>query len=200
MGYSGMKMPKQRFLLTVAGLFFAVAASVAAIGYFEKVSAPSEELPVYGAAPSFVLTEKSGSSFDSASLKGKVWIADFFFTSCPGICPMMTTEMKKLSEALKDVRFVSISSDPAVDTPQVLTAYVETRGLDASGWFFLTGKKEDINAAAKGFLLGPLDEPMMHSNRFMLVGRDGAVRGYYDSTDKEAMARLLRHARSLSKS
>ena len=104
--------------------------------------------------PKFTLTERSGQPFDSTSLRGKVWVADFFFTSCPGTCLMLSKRMREIHGSLakdENVRFVSISTDPANDTPEVMTKYAEGLGAD-SRWAFVTGPHDAVfDLSIKGF-------------------------------------------------
>ncbi|MEW5975277.1 MAG: SCO family protein [Acidobacteriota bacterium] len=149
---------------------------------------------VYARLPEFVLTERSGRPLGLRDLSGKVWIADFIFTSCPGPCPRMSASMAALQKELgdaPDLRFVSISVDPDTDTPEVLAGYANRYGARPDRWFFLTGSKQDIHTLAKdGFLVGGIENVMEHSTRFILVDRTGGIRGYYDSQDQEAVAAL----------
>src|SRR5262249_52529592 len=100
-----------------------------------------KELPVLSNVPDFTLTERSAREVRRDELAGKIWIADFIFTECAGTCPLMTTNMKKLQEALPaEIQFVSFSVDPAHDT-QVLKEYADRNGADPKRWLFLTGDK-----------------------------------------------------------
>jgi protein SCO1/2 len=120
-----------------------------------------EMLGAYGEVPDFALTERSGRQITRADLFGKVWIADFFYTECPDVCPLLSTHMARLQDALAqapDVRLVSISVDPEHDTPEVLAAYATRYGADPDRWLFLTGPKDAIyRLAIDGFHLGIVD-------------------------------------------
>jgi protein SCO1/2 len=163
---------------------------------------PLEGLSLYGAVPEFVLLERSGKSIRLADLRGATWIVDFIYTSCTDTCPMQTAEMAKLQEELKDktaVRLVSISVDPETDRPEVLSRYAEHHKADAKRWLFLTGAKEEINRlVAEGFRLSAASARdgsgatgvILHSPRLVLVDKETRIRGYYDSRDREALARL----------
>ena len=140
--------------------------------------------------PKFTLTERNGQPFDSASLLGKVWVADFFFTSCPGTCLMLSNRMKEIHEATAksgDVRFISISTDPVADTPEVLRKYADSLGADAR-WSFLTGARAAIfELSITGFKLALADadgvdvkEKIIHSTKLVLVDKRGWIRDYYD--------------------
>lgn len=168
-------------------------------------------LPVLGQVADFRLTERSGKEISLQDLKGKPWIADFIFTRCAGICPMMSGHMRKLQDSLKknDIRFVSFSVDPEYDNVERLKEYAARFQADPEKWFFLTGDKKVIfNLSLKSFYLGvgdvapgeeaAPDQVVTHSSRFALVDADGAVRGYYDGDKPEALESLLRDIRKIS--
>ncbi len=166
-----------------------------ALFYFQ--SGKKKELPVYGIAPSFVLTDEKGHAFKSEELKGRVWVADFIFTRCQGQCPIMSSQMLGLQNASKDVDFVSFSADPDFDTPSVLLAYAERLGADLERWRFLTGSRESLNSVAAGFRMNKVDEPLFHSASFVLMDPAGRVRGYYDANDAERMQSLKKDLKAL---
>jgi protein SCO1 len=156
-------------------------------------------LPKYWTIPDFKLTERSGAPFESASLKGKVWVADFFFASCPGVCPALNARMAELHKAFATedgVRFVSITTDPQNDTPAVLQEYASRFQADAR-WFFLTGEKDAIwQLSRDGFKLAVAEspgerEPITHSTRLVLIDRNGVARGFYEGIGEEGPARLI---------
>ena len=153
-------------------------------------------LPKHFELPQFTLTERSGQPFDSASLRGKVCVADFFFTSCPGTCLMLSKRMKEIHDAVgknDDVRFLSISTDPANDTPEVMTKYAASLGAD-SRWAFVTGRHDAVfDLSIKGFKLALVEadsvdvkEKFIHSTKLVLVDRKGWIRGYYDGVSEGA--------------
>ena len=156
-------------------------------------------LPKYNTVPAFTLTERSGEPFDStAALKGKVWLANFFFTACPGPCLRMNARLQEIQQALNkdkhgDVRIVSFSIAPEMDTPEVLRKYAERFHASEDHWFFLTGDRKKIYDLARNtFTLAvqKVDDPKddmayVHSTRIALVDRDGVVRGSYDSTNPD---------------
>jgi len=154
----------------------------------------SPSLPVLYPAPAFELTSATGKPFDSASLAGKVWVVDFFFTSCAGVCPQMQTSMMEIAAEFADdprVEFVSITVDPDTDTPERMAEYSKRYNADLERWHYLTGPMETIEQAAyAGFKLGSVDEPIFHSDRFVLVDPDGQIRGYYKGTEAEPVVNL----------
>ncbi|MBI3615392.1 MAG: SCO family protein [Candidatus Omnitrophica bacterium] len=159
-------------------------------------------LPTLTQVPPFQLIDETGQPFQSAALKNHIWIADFIFTSCAGQCPQMTEKMLLLQRRLPaGIHLVSISVDPARDTPEVLEAYARHNRAEAGRWHFLTGSPEVIGPLVQqGFRLSyaeegeNLMEPVTHSTRFVLVDPEGWIRGYYDSTDPKALEQLIREA------
>ncbi len=154
--------------------------------------------------PDFALTNQKEQTVELPDLKGKIWIADFIFTHCPTICPIMTEEMAKLqSEFSADpVYFVSFTVDPERDTPDVLMRYAVQYGADQERWYFLTGDKEQIyKLANKGFKLAAADHGggFPHSSRFALVTSDGYIHDYYDSRSKPMMNNLRKDVKALLK-
>lgn len=153
----------------------------------------------YGSVPSFQLTNQAGQPFGSPQLAGKIWIADFIYTMCPGPCPMISSRMSDLQKPLEktDVRLVSFSVDPEKDTPQVLRSYAERLQAEPGRWDFLTGSKSAIfKLSHDGFKLAVSDGGdapgiPVHSTRMVLVDRHGQIRGYYNATEPEAVTKLL---------
>ena len=157
--------------------------------------------------PSFTLTERSGQPFDSSSLNGKIWLADFFFTACPGPCLVMNGKMELIQHALNrdhaDAKMVSFSIAPEMDTPEVLRKYADRFHAPVDKWFFLTGDQKKIYDLARGaFMLPTVDNQgnpdrkadegdFIHSEKICLVDRRGVVRGYFDSTNPEVVQQVL---------
>lgn len=180
---------------------------------------PLEGLKTFGAVPDFTLTERSGRKVSLADLKGKVWVAQFFYTGCRDICPLTVPQMGLLHlEYLNDpqsrsaVRFVSITVDPERDTPKALARFAERFSADPEMWFFLTGDRATIyRLAQQGFKLGIGEQKnlpevkqktgeereILHSSRLILVDRQARIRGYYSGIDAEAMVRLRRDLKTL---
>lgn len=150
----------------------------------------------YGTVPDFTLINQDGKNFGSADLRGKIWIADFIYTTCPGPCPMISNRMSDLQDPLKktDVHLVSFSVDPAKDSPQVLRGYAEKLGAEEGRWDFLTGPQSTIYKLSRdGFKLAVGEEKgvPIHSTRMILVDRHGAIRGYYDAAAADAVTKLV---------
>ena len=153
----------------------------------------------YGAVPAFQLTNQNGQPFGSAQLAGKIWIADFIYTTCPGPCPMISSRMSELQKPLEktDVHLVSFSVDPEKDTPAVLRSYAERLQAEPGRWDFLTGAKSAIyKLSHDGFKLAVSDGSdaqgiPVHSTRMVLVDRHGQIRGYYDAAEPETITKLV---------
>jgi protein SCO1/2 len=156
-------------------------------------------VPSYGTVPSFELINQNGETFGSNQLTGKIWIADFIFTACPGPCPMISSRMSELQKPLEktDVHLVSFSVDPKKDTPAVLRGYAEKLHAQPQRWDFLTGPKATIyNLSKSGFNLAASDGSEeagvpVHSTRMVLIDRHGKIRGYYDALAADAVTKLL---------
>jgi protein SCO1 len=156
-----------------------------------------------GAAPPFQLVDQTGNKFEARQLQGKIWIADFIFTSCPGPCPIISTRLSEVAHALRDtdVDLVSFTVDPDKDTPEVLRAYAEKLGAQPQRWHFLTGAKPALYDLTKnGFKLAVDDsEPAnpIHSTRVVLVDRHGQIRGYYEVLAPDGVTKVIADARHL---
>jgi protein SCO1/2 len=154
---------------------------------------------LYGTVPAFVLTNQDGQPFGSTQLLGKIWIADFIYTTCPGPCPMISSRMSELQKPLEktDVHLVSFTVDPARDTPQVLRGYADKLQAEPGRWDFLTGPQSTIyDLSRNGFKVAISDGSEekglpVHSTRLILVDRHGEIRGYYDAAEADGMTKLL---------
>lgn len=191
----------KRFVLLLGALIALVSCN--------KAPAP---LPRLYQLPQFTLTERSGGPFDASTMRGKVWVADFFFASCPGVCLDMSKRMAYVKNAtldLPDVRLLSISTDEK-DTPEVLKTYANQHGA-GDRWFFVTGEKSKVfDISVTGFKLAladgdgvDLQNKFIHSTKLVLIDREGWIRGYYDGVgDKKAedTARLLADIKRLHES
>jgi protein SCO1 len=161
----------------------------------------SAGLPSYGVVPDFSLIDQSNQPFLSANtLRGKVWIADFIFTNCAGPCPRMSAQMRQVDNALHDIKFVSFTVDPTRDTPEVLQKYAQRYQAEPGIWYFLTGSQADLhNLARNVFLLGDVNGDLEHSTRFVLIDKRSRVRGYYLTSDDDAIPRLIADAKHVEK-
>lgn len=181
-------------------LALAVAAALAGCG-----SRPPE---VLAQLPEFTMTAvgpNAESPFGRAEMEGRVWVVDFIFTRCTGPCPVLTGNLAALGETLPaEVGMLSVSVDPEGDTPPRLRAYANRFGADPHRWVFLRGTVEDTYRVMYAVFRQPMSmnpnapegRRVMHSTRFVLVDREGAIRGFYDGLGSDSN-RLVRDARSL---
>jgi protein SCO1/2 len=150
----------------------------------------------------FKLKNQFGKEVGLEDWGGKIIIADFFFTSCPSICPKLTRNMKKLQTAFKKtdslVRFVSFTVDPVRDSVQALKAYGDKFGIDHDTWFMLTGDRNELyDIALNEFKAsiasnGNIDTGFIHTDRFFLLDRDRVVRGWYSGLDSLNLDKLIK--------
>jgi len=158
-----------------------------------------DPLPDLGKVDAFRLTAADGQPFDSATLDGNIWVADFIFTNCPGPCPRMSQLMSRLQQLSPDAKLVSITVDPQRDTPEVLAKYAKQYQAVEGRWHFLTGDIKDIhNLSRDVFKLGDVDGSLNHSTRFVLVDRKGHIRGYYATQEDAPLRRLSDDIKRLS--
>lgn len=164
------------------------------------VGCSNKPLPHFEEVPDFTLTSETGSIFDRASLNGQVWVADFIFTNCEGPCPRMTSLMYRMQKLTAKVKFVSFSVDPARDTPAAFAAYAKKFKADPARWSFLTGDTAELNRLAHDvFKLSSVGNGMDHSTRFVLVDKNGRIRGYYGISDGDPVSRIAHDAERLQK-
>jgi protein SCO1/2 len=165
---------------------------------------------LYHRIPPFQLVDQNGDTVNQSVVKGKLYVADFFFTRCGTICPKISSQLTRVQDIFRDnatVKFLSFSVDPEHDSPAKLKEYAQRYDAIPDKWYFLTGKKADIyNLAMTGFYLpavdvgvkaGKPDETFIHSEKLVLVDKEGIVRGFYDGTDKEDVDRLVLEIRVL---
>lgn len=157
--------------------------------------------------PAFTLVNERGERFGSEDLKGRIWVADFVFTSCPTVCPKLTKRMAEIQHRARNLgdafHLVTFTVDPENDTPERLAAYARTYRANPRKWTFLTGPLGDIEATVvKGFKLAMGKEEVepgtglfsiFHGERLVLVDPKGMIRGYYEATD-EGITDLLHDA------
>ena len=174
------------------------------------------ELELIGKAPSYTLVDQNGKPFSSDALKGKVHVLEFFFSTCPTICPIMNQNMLKIEQKFfgnPDFAIVSITINPENDKPQVLKEHAEAIGVKSSQWHFLTGEKDDIYKLANtGFNIyagenAKANGGFEHSGLFALIDRDGNIRCrkddfgnpilYYDGTEPAGVEAIMQDIKIL---
>jgi protein SCO1/2 len=192
-----------KLLLALLGLACLTSFALARI-----VLSRGPQVPVVGAVPAFSLTDQASRPVTLETFRGKPWVADFIFTSCAGICPVMTAQMARLRPELPEgTQLASFTVDPATDTPARLAGFAAKHKAGPE-WRFLTGEQATLfKLAQEGFKLPvavnekgapEADGPFLHSQRFVLVDGDGRIRGYYDSSDPEELKRLVRDAHAVA--
>lgn len=156
-----------------------------------------EPPPVLSQLPAFTLEDATGRPHGSADLAGSVYIASFFFTRCPSICPLLMHNVRKLQEGLDaheitGIRLVSITVDPENDTPEVLADYARNLKADPARWTFLTGPPDAVRELVVGGFKTPMDRAntppgsamdIAHTGKVVLVDGSGRIRGYYGTDD-----------------
>lgn len=192
---------KPWFWALFVGLIAAITITRAVLRKLPE--APKLKLPL----AAFELVDQRGHSIGLAELRGKVWVADFVFTSCPTVCPKLTTRMAKIQHRSRNLgdafHLVTFTVDPENDTPARLAQYAATYHADPSRWSFLTGQLGDLETTVvKGFKIAMGKEELspgsgiftiFHGEKLVLVDAEGMIRGYYDADDEGTDA-LLRDA------
>lgn len=202
------------------GLVAYIAVAVIAIGVGTVMLTPEQDLPIY--QPSdlnpalvdpaalghedhrilpFTLLNQLGDTVTEADAAGQVLVVDFFFTRCATICPMLTSNMKRVQDSFmaeEGVRLMSHSVTPVADSVSVLSAYGEANGVNPDRWWLLTGPKPEVYKLARQSYFAALDEgdgglqDFVHTENMVLVDTLGQLRGFYDGTDLDEVNRLVR--------
>ena len=161
---------------------------------------------IYNTIPPFSFTNQYGDTVTEKIVEGKIYITDFFFTSCPTICPVMKRQMLKVYKEFKDnpdVMILSHTIDPEHDTPKVLNTFAKDLGIEGKQWQFLTGPKEKIYEIGQKSYLSAAQEDktaeggFLHSGAFILIDKDKHIRGMYDGTTEEGTQKLMQGIKSL---
>ena len=220
-----MKLFRKRDFITVG---FILIFSAAAVYMFYVILKPIEVLPIYQPAEvneklvdssiihvakyhkisDFNLTNQNGKEITQANYKDKIYVADFFFTTCQDICPVMTKNLYQLQEELKndnEILLLSHTVIPEVDTVEQLKEYAIENNVDDSKWNLVTGDKKQIYELARKSYLAVEDSnfnefDMIHTENFMLIDKEKQIRGFYDGTNSEEINRLLKDIEILKQS
>jgi len=167
---------------------------------YELVDSTLQHVKKFHKIAPFTLTNQNGKIVTEQDYNNKIYVADFFFTTCPTICPKMTENMGQLqSEFLEDsqIKFISFSVTPQIDSVQQLKKYAIEKGVNDSKWNLVTGNKKEIYSLARKSYLAVKDDgdggqfDMIHTENFILVDPEKRIRGFYDGTDIEAMNTLI---------
>ena len=200
-------------------ILFIIIFTISGVSIFNIALTPDKKLPIY--SPSMVssdlvdddlkhvkkyhkisdfnLVNQNGQETTQNNYDKKIYVADFFFTTCPNICPIMTGNMLFLQNELsdQDVMFASFSVTPEIDSVEVLKKYAMDKGVNDKKWNLMTGDKKQIyNLARKSFLVvknnPQMDShDMIHTENFVLVDKEKRIRGFYDGTKMEEMNKII---------
>jgi protein SCO1/2 len=221
-------MNKSETKTSIFSLIILLVLALAIIFLVYKFLTPQKKLPVYNPQDmnpalvdstlqskgkghriaDFKLINQNGEIITQENYKGKIYVADFFFTRCTTICPVMTSNMKEVQDAFLDndkVMFLSHSVTPEMDSVPVLRAYADIKGVIDGKWNITTGDKKHIYALARKSYFAVLDEgdgglqDFVHTENFTLIDPKGQIRGTYDGTDKAEIQRLIADIRILLK-
>ena len=163
---------------------------------------------IYHKVPEYFLTAQDSSMFSNERVAGHVHVANFFFTSCPSICPAMIAQMKRLQENTNDIEELIILShtiDPRRDSIPRLNQYIADKELDTHNWYFLYGEKQYVHdLGADGYMVNAMEDDQadggfLHSEHFVLIDRYGHIRGLYDGTQTDQVDQLEQDIRKLIK-
>lgn len=198
-----------------------IVFSVLAIYAFYKIQTPVEKLPIlnpvdinpklvdksvrfvrknHKIAP-FKMTDQNGKTISNETYKNKIYVADFFFTRCESICPIMTNYLAQVQEVYKNdegIMFLSYSVTPDIDSVSVLKNYAIKNGVIDNKWHLVTGSKKDIYKLARQSYFAVLDEgdgdkqDFIHTEQFVLIDRKQQIRGFYDGTNKDQVDKLIK--------
>ena len=168
-----------------------------------------EDLETFHKVPSFNLIDQNGESVTGQTFKEKIYVTDFFFTTCPGICPKMTENMALVQEAFKDdpeVLLLSHSVTPETDSVQVLKTYAENKGAISNKWYLVTGDRKQIYDLGRKTYFVEQDlgqekdeDEFLHSENFVLIDKNKHIRGIYNGLNATAVQQLIADIKTLEK-
>ena len=190
------------FFVLLFGFFYAFLDA--------NIDSSKSRLPVLNIVKPFSFERQDGRQISEKNVAGKVYAAEFFFTTCEGICPKMNRNMKKVFDAFKnenDFLILSHTVDPETDNTARLKTYADSLGADIKNWWFLTGSKDSLyKTARESYILDDpknnatnIDEQFIHTQFFALVDRNGQVRGIYDGLKKDEIEKLITDIKDLLK-
>lgn len=209
-----MESPSRKINFLVWGALVLTAVCIVGAFVVQRLQqAPTVPLRPISQVPAFTLTNQLGQPVTLTNLLGHVWIADIIFTRCAGPCPRMNRTMRELQDAIaarSPVKFVTLTTDPENDTPQVMKNVADELGANHSRWLFLTGAKDQIaRVAIDGLKLAAVEKSpaerenaadlFIHSTIFVLVDKQGVVQAAFDGEDPKFKGSLLQAVRVLAK-
>jgi protein SCO1 len=181
------------FFLLIVGFYFLLTAIIPGYG--------KTGMAVINKVQPFSFLDQDSIRISNKNVEGKVYLAEFFFTTCPGICPKLNTNLRPVYEKYKDrsdFLILSHTVNPGTDSVARLRHYADSMGVDSKHWYFLTGRKDSLYLAARlSYLLddpknnvSPIDEQFIHTQFFALVDKNGQVRSIIDGLKKEELAQM----------
>jgi protein SCO1/2 len=190
------------FIALIFGFYFLLTILIPGFG---KVG-----LPIINKVQTFSFLDQNGKRITNREVDGKVYVAEFFFTTCPGICPKMNTNLRSVYEKYKnepDFLILSHTVNPSTDSVGRLKQYADSLGVDASHWIFLTGTKDSLYMAARGSYMlddpknniSPISEQFIHTQFFALVDKKGQVRSIFDGLRKDELIEMQKQIDELLK-
>jgi protein SCO1/2 len=190
------------FVLLFVGFYFALSHWIPGFG--------ETPLPVLSNVPAFTFSDQEGRKITNKDVDGKVYVAEYFFTTCKGICPKLNSNVKDVAHEFAgetDFRILSYTVDPETDSVARMKVYADSLGADPARWFFLTGRKDSLyHLARNGYLLDDpknnamnIDEQFLHTQFVALVDKGGRVRKIYDGLRKDELVELEKDIRILLK-
>ena len=167
----------------------------------------SKVLKTFHSIPEFSLTNQLGETVTQSTFKDKIYVTDFFFTTCPGICPRMTANMMTLQEKFSnddEILLLSHSVTPETDSVSILKAYAENKGIDNSKWHLVTGDRKEIyDLGRKAYFaeedLGKekTEDDFLHTENFVLIDKNKHIRGIYNGLNKTDVQQLIADIKTL---
>jgi len=159
---------------------------------------------IYSTIAKFKTVNQYGDSISNKSLDGEIYVADFFFTTCPSICPVMHRNMLNVYNTFKDkgdIKIISYSIDPKHDSIPILKKYADKLGVSGNTWWFLQGKKEEIYKLSESYLVRKPEEDakeqFIHDGSFLLIDKQKRIRGSYDGTDPKQVEQMIADIKEL---
>jgi len=180
--------------------------NVEALPYYHDGTATESASIEHFSVPQFFFVNQEGIPLTNRFVKKKVWVVNYFFTSCPTICPKMMAGLKLVQQAFTNdgqIRIVSLTVDPFHDTPAKLKSYAEKKNINLNQWQLATGNQVDLyRFARKGLFITANDgdggvNDFIHSDKIVLIDLKNHIRGYYDGTDKDEIIKLIKDMKRL---
>lgn len=178
------------------------------LNYYGPKNHDNPDDTIYHVIPPFEFTNQHGQKVNQQTLKDKIYVTEYFFTTCKSICPIMNNNLVGVYKTFKDRKdflILSHTVDPETDSVPVLKAYADAHGVNDDGWLFVTGSKKELyDLARKGYLLDASEgtgdeEDFVHTQNFALIDKESKIRGFYDGTDSMEIVRLTQDIKLLLK-